>query len=151
MELIKYPNVILLRKSTNVPLSNEVKTFVKEMMKFYKEELKWGNPVGLAAPQVGKNWNIFIALGDVYLNPEIVWRPAGGWVVKDEGCYSLDENRFDYKVKRQDAIKLKWMDLKGKIHEERFYGIKAQVIQHELDHLHGKLCCGECPGYEIKE
>lgn len=143
MQLVKYPNPILTQKSKDVKISREVLDFIDEMMEFYKTELKWGNPVGLAAPQVGKNWNIFIALDKVYINPRITWRPSGGWTTREEGCFSLEENKFDYKVRRQDALRLQWIDVDGSVKEERFHGFEAQVIQHEMDHLEGKLCCGE--------
>lgn len=143
MKLIKYPDPRLLRKSEDVELTGEVLEFVEEMKIFYKTEMKWGNPVGLAAPQVGKNWNIFIALKVVYINPKIVWTPRGGWADRFEGCYSLEENKHDYKVRRQDSLVLEWIDTDGKKKKDRFYGFPAQVIQHEFDHLLGKLCCGE--------
>lgn len=143
MELVKYPDPILLRKSEDVELTDEVKEFIKEMQHFYKTKLNWGQPVGLAAPQVGKNWNIFIAQDVVYINPKITWRPKGGWVDRKEGCFSLEKNKFDYKVRRQDSLILEWIDINGEKKTERFYGFPAQVIQHEYDHLEGKLCCGE--------
>ena len=58
-----------------------------------------------------------------------------------EGCYSLEENKFDYKTTRHDAVKLKWQDIHQKWHEQIFNGIAARIIQHEQDHLEGKLCC----------
>lgn len=143
MELIQYPNPILLTKCEDVELTDEVKEFISEMRAFYNHGITWGNPVGLAAPQVGKNWNIFIAIDEIFINPKIKWLPTNGMSTYKEGCYSLERDRYDYEVKRAYSVVIEWMDIHGKIHEKRFNGFKAQVIQHEYDHLQGKLCCGE--------
>lgn len=143
MELIKYPNPILLTKSEDVELTDEVKKFISDMLWFYQYELKWGNPVGLAAPQVGKNWNIFIALDEVFINPKITWLPTNGWSTEKEGCYSLEKDRYDYEVRRAYSVRLEWIDITGEKHQKKFNGFKAQVIQHEYDHLQGLLCCGK--------
>src|SRR5436853_5352718 len=98
MELITYPNPILFKKSEPVEISKETKNFVEEMLTFMKNELTWGEPVGLAAPQVGKNVRIFIALNEVYINPELTPIEEAGTTEHEEGCYSLEKDRFDYKV-----------------------------------------------------
>lgn len=141
MELIKYPDPILLRKSENVELTKEVLEFIKETEEFFFTGLKWGLPVGLAAPQVGKNWNIFIALGEVFINPEIVKKSFGGKTAQ-EGCYSLEENAY-FDVWRSDSLTLKWIDKDGKKQKRYFFDFPARVIQHEFDHLLGKLCNGK--------
>lgn len=138
MELIKYPNPILATVSKDVELTPEVLEFIEELEKFYKTELKWGVPVGLAAPQVGKNWNIFVALGDVYINPVIVKSSRGG-NLKKEGCYSLPKSTW-YDVRRNDSLTLSWTNKNGDVRRKYFFGFEARVIQHEFDHLQGKLC-----------
>jgi peptide deformylase len=142
MELIKYPDPILFKKSEPVEMNKETKNFVEEMMTFIKTELTWGEPVGLAAPQVGKNVRIFIALNEVYINPELTPIEEAGTTDHEEGCYSLEQDRFDYKVTRHNEIMLKWQNKKGKWRHERIKGFRAQVIQHEYDHIEGRLCSG---------
>jgi len=142
MELIKYPDPILFKKSEPVEMNKETKNFVEEMMTFIKTELTWGEPVGLAAPQVGKNVRIFIALNEVYINPELTPIEEAGTTEHEEGCYSLEQDRFDYKVTRHNEIMLKWQNKKGKWRHERIKGFRAQVIQHEYDHIEGRLCSG---------
>jgi peptide deformylase len=142
MELIKYPDPILFKKSEPVEMNKETKNFVEEMMTFIKTELTWGEPVGLAAPQVGKNVRIFIALNEVYINPELTPIEETGTTEHEEGCYSLEQDRFDYKVTRHNEIMLKWQNKKGKWRHERIKGFRAQVIQHEYDHIEGRLCSG---------
>jgi len=142
MELITYPNPILFRKSEPVELTKETRDFVDEMLEFMRTELTWGEPVGLAAPQVGRNLRLFIALGEVYINPELTPVEEAGTTEHQEGCYSLEKDRFDYKVIRHNEIRLKWQNRKGKWRHERIKGFRAQVIQHEYDHIEGRLCSG---------
>jgi len=143
MELVKYPNPILFKKSEPVKINKELRDFIDQMFHFKQEKLTWGKPVGLAAPQVGRNIRVFIALDSVYINPELTPVNEAGTTVYEEGCYSLEKDRFDYKVTRYNEIVLKWQNKKGKWREERFNGFRAQVIQHEYDHLEGKLCSGK--------
>jgi peptide deformylase len=143
MELITYPNPILFRKSEPIKITKEIKEFIDEMFAFMENDLTWGKPVGLAAPQVGKNYRIFIALNQVYINPELTPVEEAGTTVHEEGCYSLQRERYDYKVRRYNEIVLKWQNKQGKWREERFKGFRAQVLQHEYDHLEGRLCSGQ--------
>jgi len=143
MELVKYPDPLLLRKSEPVRITKEIRDFIDEMYLFIKESLTWGKPVGLAAPQVGKNIRVFIALDEVYINPELTPIEEAGTMIHEEGCYSLEKDRFDYKVSRYNEVELKWQNRKGKWRKERFKGLRAQVIQHEFDHLEGRLCSGQ--------
>lgn len=101
----------------------------------------WGTCVGLAAPQIGFNKNVFIALDRLYINPEVEWYSTD---IKDfmEGCYSLDEGG-SYKVTRPQKVRMNWINKKGKKCQQTFVGFEAEVVQHEYDHLLGKLCCGD--------
>lgn len=136
--IIKYPNKILYTKSEDVSLEEGKE--IAELLKEEIEGLKWGETVGLAAPQIGLNKNVFIALKKVYFNPKVLaW--SKNKEIKQEGCYSLKENKFDYNIERHDSIELTWMNFNGRIRQEKFSGFEAQVIQHEYDHLLGKLCC----------
>ena len=106
------------------------------------QSVTWGNPVGMAANQVGDDRAIFIAEGIVYINPEIVWVTRAPADRNLEGCYSLEANK-NFTVGRAPSIRVKWQDMKGGYHEQRFNGFHARVIQHEMDHLLGKLCTDE--------
>jgi len=143
MELVTYPNPILFKESEPVKINKELREFIDQMFHFIQEKLTWGEPVGLAAPQVGRNIRVFIALDNVYINPELTPVKEAGTTVYQEGCYSLEKDRFDYNVARYNEIVLKWQNKKGKWREERIKGFRAQVIQHEYDHLEGKLCSGQ--------
>ncbi len=123
-------------------MTKEISDFLNEMTNFYHTGLKWGIPVGLAAPQVGRSLRIFIAFGVGYINPEIIWKTKAPSDIKLEGCYSCQDNFFGYKVERSPSIRLRWQDGFGKVHEQRFNGYEAQVLQHEMDHLQG-ICVAD--------
>ncbi len=142
-KIYKYPDEVLLRPSENVLLAEafEIDKWLRDTLK----DLDWGDVVGLAAPQIGINKNVFLARdGELvlktYVNPVITYY-SDKKSLKKEGCYSLETNKFDYPVWRAKYIKMRWCDLEGNTYYEKFEGFEAQVLQHEYDHLLGKLCC----------
>lgn len=136
LQLLKYPDPILSMKCLEVPAFDEhLSHFCTQMFLFMKNNLKWGRPVGLAAPQVGQPIRVFIAENVLYINPEITWITKAPPTICKEGCYSLEDSRYDYEAKRFASIRMKWQDEKGEWHDGRFNGYHAQVIQHEMDHL----------------
>jgi peptide deformylase len=73
----------------------------------------------------------------VYINPEIVEKSIE--TLRDtEGCLSAPGKQGD--VKRHLRIILKYQDEEGKEEKKTFYNLEARCIQHEMDHLEGKLC-----------
>lgn len=117
---------------------DELETFVFQL-NASMQAVTWGNPVGMAANQIGDDRAVFIAEGVVYINPEIVWVTRAPQDIALEGCYSLEANK-NFSVSRAPSIMVKWQDMKGNEYERRFNGFHARVIQHEMDHLLGKLC-----------
>ena len=106
--------------------------------------------VGLAAPQVGKNIRVFVVdltpwaedepeLVDfrrAFINPEIYER-SEETEYYNEGCLSLPGLHED--VLRPVSIKMRWLDENFEPHDAEFTGRPARVIQHEYDHLEGKV------------
>ena len=98
--------------------------------------------IGLAAPQVGCNWRLVVldcgepARPLVMFNPEIV-SASTEQSAYDEGCLSLPEIRAQ--IDRPAEIDVTWMDRDGNPAREGFAGLWATCIQHEIDHLDGKL------------
>jgi peptide deformylase len=99
--------------------------------------------VGLAATQVDIHERIVVIdVSDeqnelmVFINPEIVWASAEtkSW---REGCLSVPE--FYDEVERPSKIRVKALDLDGKEFEIEADGLLAVCLQHELDHLQGKV------------
>ncbi|MEZ5724161.1 MAG: peptide deformylase [Paracoccaceae bacterium] len=102
--------------------------------------------VGLAAPQVGVLSRLFVmdAQRDpeaeprpmALINPEITWE-SEDQNVYEEGCLSIPDHYAE--VTRPASVKVSWLGLDGKQHQEEFDGLWATCAQHEIDHLDGVL------------
>ncbi len=101
--------------------------------------------VGLAAPQVGKLKRMFVMdcnrdepgeAPTVCINPQITWT-SDEMVTAEEGCLSIPEI-YD-EITRPEKVRLRYLDLDGKVQEDELEGLWATCAQHELDHLDGKL------------
>lgn len=116
------------------------------------ETLANAKGVGLAAPQIGLSIRLFIVDGGpfaeddkrselkdfkkVFINPEILEEQGEEWIY-NEGCLSIPKIRED--VKRKSIIRVKYLDEQFMEHEETFTDISARIVQHEYDHVEGKL------------
>lgn len=110
--------------------------------------------IGLAAPQIGlpirlfiidislmDTENDFVDLKDmpkrkVFINAQITER-YGDVVVHEEGCLSLPN--ISEAVPRHDSIKIEYLDENFEPHSEEYSGYFARIIQHEYDHIDGKI------------
>ncbi|NNE15127.1 MAG: peptide deformylase [Saprospiraceae bacterium] len=106
--------------------------------------------VGLAAPQIGKSLRLFlvdteqlkeeendiVGLKQVFINAEMI-EETGQDTAYEEGCLSIPDIKGD--VNRLNSIVIRYMDENFETHEKKFDGITARVIQHEYDHIEGKL------------
>ena len=106
--------------------------------------------VGLAAPQIGRNDRIVVIdadpVGDSHpecagrkltlINPKIEILD-GDEISRGEGCLSLPG--LSENVNRVEHIRLSWVDENFTAHEEEISGFLARIVQHECDHLEGKL------------
>jgi peptide deformylase len=149
---MKYPVTVygdsLLRKKAKAIKKDDPK--INEIIENMWETMYYSDGVGLAAPQVGLSIRMFVIdassaaeeepelenFKKVFINPEIIEIAGEEWVM-NEGCLSLPEIRED--VSRQDEVRLKYYDENFVEHEEVFKGFAGRVIQHEYDHLIGKL------------
>ena len=141
-ELVIYPDVFLRHKSKEVtfPLDDKTERLTKWMIKqMYKN-----HGIGLAAIQVGYERRIFVMdctrAGEspqIFINPVIVGHSDES-LTDFEGCLSAPGKRGE--VKRYLRIILKYQDEKGEEHTKTFYNLAARCVQHEMDHLDGKLC-----------
>lgn len=139
IEILKYPSPALMRPSESVSIQEgrAVAAMLREALK----TATWGKSLGMAAPQIGLNKRVFIASGKAYINPYVLKRSGAAFMTK-EGCYSLAENKL-YDVSRHPHVLLRWWDIEtGRPKTGSFNGPEAQIIQHEIDHLEGKLCSG---------
>jgi peptide deformylase len=102
--------------------------------------------VGLAGPQVGLMTRILVmdCVKDheaeprpmVLLNPEVTWS-SETLNTYEEGCLSIPEQYAE--VTRPAEVKVRWRGLDGGEQEEHFAGLWATCVQHEIDHLNGRL------------
>ena len=142
IELVKYPDVFLrnVSKDVSFPLDDKTQRLIKFMAKAMYQNLG----IGLAAIQVGYELRMFIMdctraqnNYQVFINPKII-KTSDETLTDFEGCLSAPGKRGE--VKRYLRITLNYKDEEGKEHTKTFYDLAARCIQHELDHLDGKLC-----------
>jgi len=142
-KVIKYGTPSLREKSKEVhKISKKIKDLVKDLM----DTLYAQNGVGLAAPQIGENYRIFVidtSSGNEALNPIVFINPKiikkSGAFVSNEGCLSFPEVYTD--VRRYTDVVIKAMDSQGRpfVLEANDGCLLAKAIQHEFDHLDGIL------------
>lgn len=140
-KIIKYPDERLLKPSTDAT-PDEAMQIARQLLEAIAS-VTWGVCSGMAAPQIGINKRVFVVLDELYINPVVTPLKKGGIRMFKEGCYSLTDNKFDYRVVRSNAAHVTWTDAEGVKHSKNFRGFKAQILQHEYDHLQGKLCNGK--------
>ena len=142
IELVKYPDVFLRHVSKDVPFPLDDKT--SRLIKFMAKAMYQNHGIGLAAIQVGYELRIFIMdctraqnNYQVFINPKII-KTSDETLTDFEGCLSAPGKQGE--VKRHLRITINYKDKEGEEHTKTFYDLEARCIQHELDHLDGKLC-----------
>ena len=142
-----YGDPVLRKRAEQIDQNTEG---LKEIIENMWETMYFADGVGLAAPQAGLPIRMFVIdatsgaedepeLKDfkkTFINPEIIELSGDKWVF-NEGCLSLPEIRED--VSRPDAVRLRYFDENFVEHDEVFKGFAGRIIQHEYDHLEGKL------------
>lgn len=139
LEVLHFPDPRLRTVAKPVDqITPEIKTIAANMLETMYDE----NGVGLAATQV--NIHLRIAVIDVseernqpmvLINPEIIEK--SGEEESQEGCLSVPEIHAD--IKRNEFVTIQYIDLNEKVQVLNADGLLAVCIQHELDHLMGKL------------
>ena len=142
IELVKYPDVFLRKVSKDVPFPLDDKT--QRLVKWMIRAMYNNHGIGLAAIQVGYPLRMFVMdvnksfeHPQIFINPEIIKKSKES-ITDFEGCLSAPGKRGE--VKRYIRITLKYQDEKGEEIVKTFYNLAARCIQHEMDHLEGKLC-----------
>lgn len=122
------------------------------------ETMYYSNGVGLAAPQVNKDIRLFVidttqifenmddedkgrypdepGVKKIFINPHVKELEGEDWPY-NEGCLSIPKIRED--IMRPETVILEYLDEHFQPHTDSFNGVTARVIQHEYDHLEGKL------------
>lgn len=121
---------------------------LEELIKNMYETMYDSSGIGLAAPQVGLAIRVFVVDGSpiediepagfkqTFINPTIIKEWGEPWKY-EEGCLSIPTVREN--VYRRPELTIRYLDENFKEHEKSFNGMAARIIQHEYDHIEGKL------------
>ena len=139
LTILEFPDPRLRKKAVPVDaVDDELRELIDDMF-----ETMYAAPgIGLAATQVDVHRRLLVAdvsaeKNDphVFINPEIVEKD--GVTVTEEGCLSVPG--YYEEVKRAEHIRVRYLDRDGRECEDEFEGLLAVCVQHEIDHLDGKL------------
>lgn len=139
LKILEFPDVRLRTKATPVEVVDDaLRALIADMF-----ETMYDAPgIGLAATQVDVHKRLLVAdvsadqsAPHVFINPKIV--EVDGVTVSDEGCLSVPG--YFEEVERAEHIRVVFLDADGVEHDAQFEGLLAVCIQHEIDHLDGKL------------
>ncbi len=140
MKIVLYPAAVLRKKSRPVEqITQEVREVTSRMIQLMHE----ADGVGLAAPQVGLSWRLFVAnpTGQpqddrVFINPVLRDPSPDAWAYA-EGCLSLPHIRAE--IRRPKKITIEATDLDGQKFTLTSDDLASRIWQHENDHLDGIL------------
>jgi peptide deformylase len=140
LPVLKAPHKILITKTKKVEKFDEsLNKLIEDMIDTMRDE----DGCGLAANQVGVSKQIMITspVRDeekvyVFVNPEII-KKSEELCSMEEGCLSVPGGFID--VERPESITLSYQTITGEKKEEEFSDFHARAIQHEIDHLEGRL------------
>lgn len=147
LPIVAYGDPVLKRKAKEI---EEDYPDLDRLIESMFETMYAARGVGLAAPQVGLSIRLFVVdatpfaedeeglenFKKVFINPIILEERGEKWAF-NEGCLSIPEIRED--ITRQETIRINYLDEHWEEHEEEYSGLAARVIQHEYDHIEGKL------------
>jgi peptide deformylase len=143
--IVMYGDPVLRQKAKDIEPGTDLQPLVHDMF----ETMHAASGVGLAAPQIGKSIRLFVIDGSViedepgmadfkkvFINPVMIEELGTPWEY-EEGCLSIPNIRE--KVSRKERLTIRYMDENWNPREETFDGLKARIIQHEYDHIEGKM------------
>lgn len=144
LPIVAYGDPVLKKVATNIDTDYPQ---LKELIYNMFETMYHANGVGLAAPQIGLAIRLFIVdTGEmeegqpgykkVFINAKIVEESGEPWNF-NEGCLSIPDIREN--ILRKPKIKINYFDEHWVEHTDEVDGLPARVIQHEYDHIEGKL------------
>ena len=139
LKIILYPDPILKKRAQPIEkITPEIKALAENMIDLMVQ----ARGIGLAAPQVGASYRLFVVSltsdaqdAQVFINPQI--KDAQGLSEIEEGCLSLPG--IHVKVCRPAECVITAQDLTGESFSFQAHELEASVVQHETDHLDGRL------------
>ncbi len=143
--IIMYGNPVLRKKAKDIEKGSDILELVQDMF----ETMHAAHGIGLAAPQIGKSVRLFVVDGTsiedepelanfkkTFVNPQIIDQDGVEWPF-EEGCLSIPTVREE--IFRKEKLRIRYFDENWNEYEEDYNGMKARIIQHEYDHIEGKL------------
>lgn len=143
--IIMYGDPVLRQKAKDIENGTEVNQLIEDMY----ETMHNANGIGLAAPQIGKSIRLFVVDGTilddeptladfkkVFINPVMLEELGSPWEY-EEGCLSIPNIRE--KIMRKQRVRMSYFDETWNKLEMEFDGLQARIIQHEYDHIEGKM------------
>jgi peptide deformylase len=140
-----YGDPVLRQRAADIEKGTDVAQLISDMF----ETMHGASGIGLAAPQIGKSLRLFVVDGTVledepgmedfkkvFINPVVIEELGTPWEF-EEGCLSIPNIRE--KVFRKAELKIRYYDENWEPKEETYDGMKARIIQHEYDHIEGKM------------
>lgn len=148
LPIYTYGQPVLRKIAQDIPLDYEG---LPELIQNMFETMAESDGIGLAAPQIGKDIRVVVIDLDVlaedfpeykgfhkaFINAHIIEKDEENTEAMEEGCLSLPG--IHEKVIRPTRIHVKYLDEELKEHDEWVEGYLARVMQHEFDHLEGKM------------
>ena len=147
MKIVEQPDIFLREPTSEVkfPLSPEDQIIIDQMI----DTMYRNNGIGLAANQVGYARRMFVMdtstdrnSPKIFINP-VIEKRAKEKIIEEEGCLSCPTRLVE--VRRPIYVGLKWFCRHGEEQYKTFYHLPARVVQHEMDHLNGKLITDHGP------
>ena len=154
--IILYGSSVLRKKADELKRDE---TDVKKLSDDMFETMENADGIGLAAPQIGISKRIFVVDGTmledekmknfkkVFINPKIISESGEDWGF-EEGCLSIPSIREN--ISRKTDIEITYFDENWNQFTDHFDGMRARVIQHEYDHIQGKLFTDYLPSLKRK-
>jgi peptide deformylase len=150
--IVVYGDPVLRQRAKDIDKGTDLTQLIQDMY----QTMYSAQGIGLAAPQIGKGIRLFVVDGSAlkdddddetggenmegfkkaFINPVILSEEGTPWEF-EEGCLSIPNIRE--KISRKEKLKIKYFDEQWNLKEEEYDGIKARIIQHEYDHIEGKL------------
>ncbi len=139
LPILRYPDPRLHKKAAQV---DQVSDAIRKLIADMAETMYEAPGIGLAATQVDVHKRVIVidisedkSKLQAFINPEILER--SGEQVCEEGCLSVPG--IYEKVTRSERVKVRALDVQGEVFELEADGLLAVCVQHEIDHLDGKV------------
>ncbi len=139
LRILEFPDPRLRKKAAPVEV---VDATLRQLIDDMFETMYEAPGIGLAATQVDVHRRLLVAdvsqekdAPQVLINPEILEK--NGAAITEEGCLSVPG--YFEEIERAEHIKVRYLDRDGNEQESEFEGLLAVCVQHEMDHLEGKL------------